>query len=78
VNKEYLRCSSLHKTPAYVQATEKCQGMKLGCPEEAALHRGFIPSATLKKLVVALPWCEYRDYLTDVANEVKRVGLNRT
>jgi glucose-1-phosphate thymidylyltransferase len=49
--------------------------MKLGCPEEAALHRGFLSLGDFEKLVTALPQCEYRDYLADVAIEVKRVGL---
>ncbi len=67
--------SSLHEASAYVQTIEKRQGMKLGCPEEAALHRGFLSLGDFENLVTGLPQCEYRDYLADVAIEVKRVGL---
>ena len=67
--------SSLHEASAYVQTIEKRQGMKLGCPEEAALHRGFLALSDFEGLVTGLPLCEYRDYLADVAIEVKRVGL---
>ncbi|MCX6856064.1 MAG: glucose-1-phosphate thymidylyltransferase RfbA [Verrucomicrobia bacterium] len=67
--------SSLHDASAYVQTIEKRQGVKLGCPEEAALHRGFISQAEFESLVKTLPDCEYRDYLSSVANGVGRVGF---
>jgi glucose-1-phosphate thymidylyltransferase len=67
--------SSLHDASAYVQTIEKRQGVKLGCPEEAALHRGFISQTDFEALVHALPECEYRDYLSTVANGVGRVGF---
>ncbi len=67
--------SSLHEASAYVQTIEKRQGMKLGCPEEAALYRGFLSLDQFEKLIAGLPRCEYRDYLYEVAAEVRRVGL---
>jgi|UniRef100_UPI003784B4FC glucose-1-phosphate thymidylyltransferase len=67
--------SSLHEASAYVQTIEKRQGMKLGCPEEAALYRGFLTLEKFESLVSGLPKCEYRDYLADVATEVRRVGI---
>ena len=67
--------SSLHDASAYVQTIEKRQGMKLGCPEEAALHRGFLKMDDFEALVAEMPNCEYRDYLTGLAGEVRRVGL---
>jgi glucose-1-phosphate thymidylyltransferase len=67
--------SSLHEASAYVQTIEKRQGMKLGCPEEAALYRGFISLEKFESLVSGLPKCEYRDYLAALAAEVRRVGI---
>lgn len=67
--------SSLHEASAYVQTIEKRQGTKLGCPEEAALYRGFLSHDQFEILVNAMPKCEYRDYLADVSAEVTRVGI---
>ena len=64
--------SSLHEASAYVQTIEKRQGIKVGCPEEAAFRRGFIDLARLTALVDKLPRCEYRDYLSGVVAEARR------
>jgi len=66
--------SSLHEASAYVQTIEKRQGMKLGCPEEAAFHRGFLSLEQFEALVAGMPRCEYSDYLHEVAIEVRRIG----
>jgi glucose-1-phosphate thymidylyltransferase len=58
--------SSLHDASSYVQTIEKRQGIKLGCPEEAALHRGFMTSQQFATLVSGMPCCEYRAYLQSV------------
>ncbi len=65
--------SSLHDASAYVQTIEKRQGIKIGCPEEAAFRRGFLSLAQLEKLLTTMPNCEYREYLErSVVAEVKR------
>ncbi len=65
--------SSLHEASAYVQTIEKRQGIKIGCPEEAAFRRGFLSLAKLEALVERMPKCEYRDYLiTEVIAEARR------
>jgi glucose-1-phosphate thymidylyltransferase len=64
--------SSLHEASAYVQTIEKRQGIKIGCPEEAAFRRGFISARQLETLVGNLPNCEYRSYLNDVVAESRR------
>lgn len=58
--------SSLHEASAYIQTIEKRQGIKIGCPEEAALREKFITRQQFEKLVAALPQCEYREYLETV------------
>jgi len=63
--------SSLHEASAYVQAIEKRQGIKIGCPEEAALWRGFITLDQFEQRRGLMPNCEYRDYLSTVAAEAR-------
>lgn len=68
--------SSLFEAAAFVQTIEKRQGIKLGCPEEAALRRGFLSMTEFESLVASLPHCEYRDYLTGIGKEVSRQELS--
>ena len=58
--------SSLHEASAYVQTIEKRQGIKLGCPEEAALYRGFLNFNQFAALISKMPCCEYREYLQNL------------
>jgi len=66
--------SSLHEASAYVQTIEKRTGVKIGCPEEAAFHRGFLSLDQLDALAARMPRCEYRDYLTEVVAEARRLA----
>ncbi len=61
--------SSLHEASAYVQTIEKRQGIKIGCPEEAAYRNGFISDSDLDKIAAQMPNCEYRDYLRNLLTE---------
>jgi glucose-1-phosphate thymidylyltransferase len=63
--------SSLHEASAYVQTIEKRQGIKIGCPEEAAFRRGFINRGQFETLAAQIPNCEYRDYLLRVLAEAQ-------
>ena len=64
--------SSLHDASAYVQTIEKRQGIKIGCPEEAAFRRGFLTADGFDAVIKKMPNCEYRDYLLEVAREARR------
>jgi glucose-1-phosphate thymidylyltransferase len=66
--------SSLHEASAYVQTIEKRAGIKIGCPEEAAFRRGFLSLDGLETLTGKMPRCEYRDYLSEVVAEAKRLA----
>jgi glucose-1-phosphate thymidylyltransferase len=66
--------SSLHEASAYVQTIEKRQGVKVGCPEEAAFRKNFLSLADLKTLCFRLPNCEYRAYLENVIAEANRLS----
>ena len=63
--------SSLHEASAYVQTVEKRQGIKVGCPEEAAFRRGFLNLAQLEQVITTVPNCEYRAYLESVLAEAR-------
>ena len=64
--------SSLHDASAYVQTIERRQGVKIGCPEEAAFRRKFISLSELEAIAFRMPVCEYRSYLLEVVDEAKR------
>ena len=67
--------SSLHEASAYVQTIEKRQGIKIGCPEEAAFRNNFLSLAQLEALAQKMPRCEYREYLVEeVIAEAKRLA----
>jgi glucose-1-phosphate thymidylyltransferase len=66
--------TSLHEASAYVQTIERRQGIKIGCPEEAAFRRGFLALGQLEALTQKMPRCEYRDYLVnEVIAEARRL-----
>jgi glucose-1-phosphate thymidylyltransferase len=65
--------SSLHEASSYVQTIEKRQGIKIGCPEEAAFRRGFLSIGQLEALTSSMPNCEYREYLSAVIAQAKRL-----
>jgi glucose-1-phosphate thymidylyltransferase len=54
---------SLHEASSFVQTLEKRQGIKIGCPEEAAFRAGLIDEAQFQEVIKRMPDCEYRDYL---------------
>ncbi|MGA2801057.1 MAG: glucose-1-phosphate thymidylyltransferase RfbA [Verrucomicrobiota bacterium] len=68
--------SSLHDASAYVQTIEKRAAIKIGCPEEAAFRAGFLSLPQLEELANKMPKCEYRDYLTEVVAEARRLAAS--
>ena len=70
--------TSLHEASAYVQTIEKRQGVKIGCPEEAAFRQGFLSLTQLQALAGRLPNCEYRTYLESVITEAMRLGSTQS
>lgn len=64
--------SSLHDASSYVQTIEKRQGIKIGCPEEAAFRSGFLSQEQIESLIEKMPNCEYRDSLKRAVEEIVR------
>lgn len=60
---------ALHEAASYIEAIERRQGIKIGCPEEAALVRGFLSINEFEALIACMPTCEYSEYLYGIANE---------
>lgn len=67
--------SSLHEAAAFVQTIERRQGIKIGCPEEAALRSGFLTPAGLQKRLETMPACEYATYLRQVLQKCQHGKL---
>lgn len=65
--------TALHEASSYIAAIERRQGVKIGCPEEAALVRQFLSIGQFEYLIGQMPTCEYSDYLRGVAEEWHRL-----
>lgn len=66
--------TALHEASSYIEAIERRQGVKIGCPEEAALVRGFLNIEQFQTLINIMPACEYSEYLQNVADEWYRLN----
>lgn len=58
---------ALLKASNYVEVIEARQGLKIGCPEEVALRKGYIDCAQMKKLAEQSLNEKYRKYLLFLA-----------
>ncbi len=57
---------SLMQAQQYVQVIEERQGLKIGCIEEVAYHKGFISAKQLKKVAQPLLKSGYGQYLMNL------------
>lgn len=57
---------SFHEASEYVEVMERRQGIKIGCPEEAALTSGLISKAKFRNNLENIPNCDYKDYLEKI------------
>ncbi|MCP3054978.1 glucose-1-phosphate thymidylyltransferase RfbA [Aurantimonas marianensis] len=70
--------AALQEAAAFIETVERRQGIKFGCPEEAALQRGFLNLEAFAALTQMMPDCEYRHYLEAVAAEARDHALVMT
>jgi glucose-1-phosphate thymidylyltransferase len=68
--------TTLQEAGSFMRIIEKRQGVKIGCPEEIALHKGYIDINKFEELIQSLPKCDYRKYLRTVLKEY-REGRSR-
>jgi len=59
---------SLMQAQQYVQVIEERQGLKIGCIEEVAFHKGFIDKSQLKSIATPLLKSGYGKYLMNLLN----------
>ena len=64
-------CASLLDAAHFIHTVEERQGLKVGCPEEAAWHKGFIDDADLEKLAQQNLHNTYGKYLLDLLEHKK-------
>ena len=57
---------SLHEAGSYIKTLEHRQGLKIGCPEEAAWRSGWINDSQLEALAVPLMNSGYGKYLKEL------------
>ncbi len=53
---------SLLEASTFIHAIEKRQGLKVGCLEEVALHKGYLDAAAYQRSIETLPLSPYRSY----------------
>lgn len=58
--------ASLMQASQFVQVIEERQGLKIGCPEEAAYRMGFIDAEQLRRLATPLLKSGYGEYLLNL------------
>jgi len=61
---------SLHEASSFVQTIEKRQGIKIACPEEIGLDKGWISSEAVLERAGKLGKTEYAAYLRRRVNEL--------
>lgn len=60
---------ALLEAGAFIASLEKRQGLKVGCPEEVAFHKGYIDAAALREMGQKLQHTNYGRYLLSIADE---------
>lgn len=60
---------SLLEAAGFIATIERRQGLKFGCPEEAALRMGFIDEPKFVKIIDSIPNGTYKDYLETISKE---------
>jgi len=62
---------SLLQASNFFGAIEDRQGLKVACLEEISLHMQFIDLAQFENVIINMPKCAYREYLTKILHDRK-------
>lgn len=60
----------LFEAGLFVRVLEQRTGLRIACPEEVALRKGFISASQLRTVLEASPSSSYRDYLLNLINSM--------
>jgi glucose-1-phosphate thymidylyltransferase len=60
---------SLLEASHFIGTLELRQGLKIGCLEEIAYHKGFVDATQLERVIQETPRSSYREYLERVLRE---------
>jgi glucose-1-phosphate thymidylyltransferase len=60
---------SLLEAGTFIHAIEQRQGLKVGCPEEVALHLGYLDVDAFARSVAQLPVSAYRTYCESLLSQ---------
>ena len=63
---------SLHEASSFVQTIEKRQGIKIACPEEIGLDKGWLSSEAVLERAAKLGKTEYAAYLRRRVDELRK------
>lgn len=69
--------AALSRAGRYIATIEENHGLKIGCPEEAALRRKFIDVENLSLYVSSLPKCDYKEYLVNLMKTRQQVARHK-
>lgn len=54
-----------------IASIEQRQGLKIACPEEAALNQNFLTIEKFKEYLKSIPNCDYKKYLENILKKYK-------
>jgi glucose-1-phosphate thymidylyltransferase len=61
--------TSMQEASAYIETIEKRQGLKIACPEEVALRKGFIDKLQVARIADSYGNGDYAQYLREIIRE---------
>jgi glucose-1-phosphate thymidylyltransferase len=62
--------TSLLEASQFIETIERRQGLKIACPEEIALRKGWIDLAAFERLARDLSRCDYGEYLVRLLDDM--------
>jgi len=68
---------SLQIAGEFIKGIQNQQKYKIGCIEEVAIRKEFLPVSKFEAYVNNLNPCDYKDYLLKINKEIKQRGFDK-